>query len=142
MVWNSSTDCVLSCFCLQVFQYNVESRTWSEIGKLQIKRVDHAIAVVNLAAFGCVGNHNPIEITIIIIISIFWFPIFLQVCSASLEVRQAKLQGTWRAPPRCQRRLGRGQETHLRSPSMVNKSINCCTILYKILFLRSPSQWR
>ena len=45
----------------------------------------------------------------------FWFPIFLQVCSASLEVRLAKLQGTWRAPPRCQRRLGQGQETHLRS---------------------------
>ena len=35
MVQNSLTDCILSCFCLQVLQYNVEARTWTQIDTLQ-----------------------------------------------------------------------------------------------------------
>ena len=41
---------LLTCFCLQVLQFNVESRTWKEIGKLQLKRYYHAIAEANLIA--------------------------------------------------------------------------------------------
>ena len=60
-MWNSLTDRVLSCFCLQVLQFNVEAGAWTKIGSLQKGRHDHAIAEVNLAALGCVGNFNPVK---------------------------------------------------------------------------------
>ena len=60
---NSLTDCVMSCFCLQVLQYNVEAGTWTQIGTLQMRRAFHAIAEVDLGAV-CrpVGNLNPVKI--------------------------------------------------------------------------------
>ena len=60
-MWNSLTDCVLFCFCLQVLQFNVEAGTWTQIGKLQKSRSYHAITEVNLAAFVCVGNLNSVK---------------------------------------------------------------------------------
>ena len=70
-MWNSLTGCVLSCFCLQVLRFNVEARTWTQIGKLEHKRANHAIAEANLNAL-CppVGNINPVikDINIINII--------------------------------------------------------------------------
>ena len=60
-MWISLTDCVLSCFCLQVLQYNVEAGTWTQIGKLQKSRASHAITEVNLAAVCPVGNLNPVK---------------------------------------------------------------------------------
>ena len=54
-MWNSLTDCVFSCFCLQVLQYDVEARMWREIGKLQMRRYMHAITEVNLGDV-CTGG--------------------------------------------------------------------------------------
>ena len=53
-----STD----CFCLQVLQFDVESRTWKQIGTLKRGRVLHAVAEVNLDVF-CRpdGNFNPVK---------------------------------------------------------------------------------
>ena len=84
IVWNSLTDCVMSCFCLQVLQYNVEAGTWTQIGTLQSSRGFHALAEVNLDAV-CrpVGNLNPVKqenkIINIIITKEFSFPIYLNV---------------------------------------------------------------
>ena len=81
-MWNSLTGDVMSCFCLQVLQYNVETGTWTQIGTLQRTRVNHAIAEVNLDAV-CrpVGNLNPVKqenkIINIIITKEFSFPIYL-----------------------------------------------------------------
>ena len=63
--------CVISFFCLQVLQFNVEARTWTEIGRLESGRNNHAIAEVNLRSIGCVGNLNPVkkEEKVIIILS-------------------------------------------------------------------------
>ena len=54
-----STD----CFCLQVLQYNVKSRTWEQIGTLKRATAYHAVAEVNLDVF-CrpVGNLNLVKI--------------------------------------------------------------------------------
>ena len=60
-MWNSLSDDVMSCFCLQVLQYNVEAGTWTQIGKLQKNRGWPAITEVNLGAVGCVGNLNPVK---------------------------------------------------------------------------------
>ena len=53
-----STD----CFCLQVLQFNVESKTWEQIGTLKRARAYHAVAEVNLDVL-CrpVGNLNPVK---------------------------------------------------------------------------------
>ena len=71
----------MSCFCLQVLQYNVEAGTWTQIGTLQSSRGFHALAEVNLGAVGCVGNLNPVnkenKIINIIITKEFSFPIYL-----------------------------------------------------------------
>ena len=83
-VWNSLTGDVMSCFCLQVLQYNVETGTWTQIGTLQSSRGFHALAEVNLDAV-CrpVGNLNPVKqenkIINIIITKEFSFPIYLNV---------------------------------------------------------------
>ena len=45
----------ISGFCLQVLQFNVEARTWSEIEPLKEERYGHAIAEVNFDAVGCVS---------------------------------------------------------------------------------------
>ena len=70
-MWNSLTDCVLFCFCLQVLRFNVEARTWTQIGSLEHERGYHGIAEANLNAL-CppVGNLNPVikDINIINII--------------------------------------------------------------------------
>ena len=60
IVWNSLTDRVLSCFCLQVLRFNAEARTWTQIGSLEHRRSYHAIVEANLNAL-CppVGNINP-----------------------------------------------------------------------------------
>ena len=59
ILWNSLTDCVLSCFCFQGLQFNVEARTWTQIGKLQMRRVHHGLAHANLSALcRSVGNLN------------------------------------------------------------------------------------
>ena len=42
--------------CLQVLQYNPYNTAWTKIGSLKKRRAYHAVAEVNLAAFGCVGN--------------------------------------------------------------------------------------
>ena len=40
---------------LQVLQYNLDSATWTEIGKMKLKRANHATAVANLNTF-CAGK--------------------------------------------------------------------------------------
>ena len=40
---------------LQVLQYNLDSATWAEIGKMSMKRASHATAVANLNTF-CAGK--------------------------------------------------------------------------------------
>ena len=40
---------------LQVLQYNLDSATWREIGKMRLKRANHATAVANLNTF-CAGK--------------------------------------------------------------------------------------
>ena len=50
---------VMRCLaCLQVLQYNTSTNTWTQIGSLKDSRARHAVAEVNLAALGCVGNLN------------------------------------------------------------------------------------
>ena len=41
---------------LQVLEYNVEAKTWTEIGNLERGKSFHAIAEI-----GCVGNLNPVK---------------------------------------------------------------------------------
>ena len=43
--------------CKQVLEYNVEAATWTQIGKLEKGRYNHAIAEVHCP----VGNLNPIN---------------------------------------------------------------------------------
>lgn len=45
----------------EVLQFNVEAGAWTKIGSLQKGRYSHAIAEVNLAALGCIGNLNPVK---------------------------------------------------------------------------------
>ena len=59
-MWNSLTERVLPCFCLQVLQFDVEARTWTQIGSLERGLRYHAIAEANLNALcSPVGNLNP-----------------------------------------------------------------------------------
>ena len=44
-----------------MLQFDVEAGTWKQIGKLQETRSYLAIAEVNLAALGCVGNLNSVK---------------------------------------------------------------------------------
>ena len=67
-----------------MLQFNVEAGAWTKIGSLQKGRHDHAIAEVNLAALGCVGNLNPVKKKTKSLIS------FLQK-SAMLNVQRADL---------------------------------------------------
>ena len=60
-MWNSLSDDVMSCFCLQVLQYNVEAGTWTQIGTLQKSRGFHAIPEINFAVVCPVGNLNPVK---------------------------------------------------------------------------------
>ena len=82
----------MSCFCLQVLQYNVEAGTWTQIGTLQSSRAHHALAEVNLGAVGCVGNLNPVKqenkiINIIVPIYLNWqLVILIQLKSENKQV--------------------------------------------------------